>query len=448
MSNITNIDWLRLVIPYDYEKIRDDAYKSLTNQPIANGATKEHVVSMLTRLQKALKLYYGVEFAEMVADYEDRFLQWVACDPLWGYDGGMSYGKIKIFYNEVDENGEAPENRLKMGMAIELSGSACEQLREHANRHNLTLPELLVRVRDEFPKVKCTRLDLCYDKYDKNRYLTPAAIWKAYERNQIISKANNFRNYRSGEYTDSGAQATGETTYIGTTPRMLRIYDKAKERYFGHGDKWVNPDDTWIRFEFQFQDVYSVAVFNTIVSGESMENIFFDYLADFMQIVKHKEKNKYGHEILRKDRKSLTAYWKKFVDTPNRKKVNIQRYKEVDVGRRQSWIEKSVSKSFTKQVLAHVLQGGDPVRYINHLIAQGKSRLTTSDYQEIQLLMAQIDQPDELVQELQSREIEYGIYESDDGVEFDFREMMDVIYAEQEQGVNELRMYDIYGNEV
>lgn len=448
LKNSADIDWLRLVIPYEYTDIKAMGYKSATNQPIDSASTIEDIDSMVIKLKKAMQLYYGVEFTDIVKDYEDKFRQWVTCDPLWGYDRGIAYGKIKIFYNEVDHTGKAPVNRLDMGMAIELSGSACQQLKDSAKRYKMTLLDILKQIKETFPQVKCTRLDLCYDKYDKNRYLTPSAIWKAFERNQITCKANKFRNYRSGEYNDDKKIMTGETTYIGSTPRMLRIYDKSKERFYGHGDKWVDANAYWVRFEFQLQDVYATAMFNTLLADTPMEDAFFDYLADFMTIVKHKEKNKYGHEITRKDRKSPTSYWNKFIDSPNRKKVYIARKEGYDIGRSQRWIEGSVSKTLTKQVLNHIIKGGDPVRYINHIIEQGKSRFTTSDFQELQLMMEQSNGTDEVIQELNSRQVQYGVYESDDGVEFNFKEMLDVMSGNAIQDVNDLPMYDIYGNEV
>ena len=75
LKNSADIDWLRLVIPYEYTDIKAMGYKSATNQPIDSASTIEDIDSMVIKLKKAMQLYYGVEFTDIVKDYEDKFRQ-------------------------------------------------------------------------------------------------------------------------------------------------------------------------------------------------------------------------------------------------------------------------------------------------------------------------------------------------------------------------------------
>lgn len=146
---------------------------------------------------------------------------------------------------------------------------------------------------------RITRLDICYDDYDK--ILTPHDFGSWMMNGQIISRSREWSFVSS---TQNGG--AGSTFYLGKrgSDRFLRVYDKDYE------SEGRIPA---IRYEFELRKNYLEMIVNKVTNG--IKFTFVDLLKAMLIVVNEYEKSGDSNtDGTRKQRAGLLPEWEQFLE--------------------------------------------------------------------------------------------------------------------------------------
>lgn len=368
------IDWLRVVFPYSYE-IKSDRRRFKTK-----GKNKiVSVIPWVDKIETELNTVFDI-FGLPLFDKNVKTTQWYPSVPLWNYDSAIQHGSIRVMYNFADMNKLYPKNRMDMGIAIEMSGSAIREYEQYMFKNGLTWSKLFKRLSEERPDAKVTRIDVALDVINGIKSIQPRSLLRLAKNNQISTKIKTYKFYESGDTRTGDVQ--GETFYLGKSDFKLRVYDKKSERMYSHGDSFLNDVETWVRWEIQLANKYSKMFFDNLAMGMDMTLLYFSLLDKLMKVV---EKN---DEMDMKQRSKLPAlkWWVNFIDDTTELHVLNPKPNQTLV-RNNNYLERQVSKTLVKTLIAHQQSGGDPKQLISHWIEQGIRKLSYDDVITIQNLI-------------------------------------------------------------
>lgn len=141
------------------------------------------------------------------------------------------------------------DNHAEFGVMLELTGMSLSAYREAGNDVSALL-EMLTR--DGW---KPTRIDLAIDVLNSGG--RPSQIYRAWSKRRLETTARKVTIYQQ---TSTDAKVTGETVYIGarSSPRLLRVYDKAAER---------GTTGDWLRLELELKEGHAVAGTDAIINA-------------------------------------------------------------------------------------------------------------------------------------------------------------------------------------
>lgn len=150
-------------------------------------------------------------------------MPWQQIKGAHGYRWRLYYSSISVFFNldEGEENGNS-------GTWCEMSGQGCRAFETYSTHKDYNVIFDLIRSAPN--DMHLTRLDVAYD--DKKGILDIDTICDDIRQGNYVSKASCWEVIFS-----SG----GNSTLIGskTSEVIIRIYDKARERGFTDGTKWI-----------------------------------------------------------------------------------------------------------------------------------------------------------------------------------------------------------------
>lgn len=368
------VDWLRIVFPYDYV-VTSSVYRSKRGNDIGEAMLEKSPHEFVTDVVNFLLL--GANW-----NWENVESQWAVQEfPLWNYDYMLQRGNIKLLYNSPRANRldeEAfflPENRAKMGVALEISGQGVRELEAYMDDLNWTWNRFFNGLYEKFPKARITRLDLALDTFRRNRKATPRNMRNLANGGLISSKCTYSKFFEQIENRTGEIQ--GETYYLGKSPVQLRVYDKRAERIYSHGDTMLEVP-FWVRWELQLMEHKSQGIARAMADGEKMSDLYFDMLSGHLSVLpkpKEKEKNP--------DLK-IAEWWSEFVDIESRRKLNLCRPCPPNVYQRKlDWIDKQVAMTLYQQLWVHKFVGNDWKQLLRHWIEQGKAKLSDEDFKQM-----------------------------------------------------------------
>lgn len=197
------------------------------------------------------------------------------------------------------------DGRDDMGIHVTVGGSAVAHVLTHfyksqfcldnpfdgekiADCDDVNVDVLHLFVRKVLEIGRFTRIDLALD--DHVVHFTPADIREYISSGQMVSR---FRSGRREEgFSLSPDALNGDTLYLGSRSSscMLRIYDKKLEQLCKHPDMEIS--DPWIRWEFQFGDKRADVVAMEILKHDSIGDLFFEILNNYVRLIVCTETNR------------------------------------------------------------------------------------------------------------------------------------------------------------
>lgn len=383
------LDWLRFSIPYEFNENDSKQYLSNNLNPQrAYKVNRESAKSLLLVVLNALSLdgknYTNASLASLSAVNK----------ALYGYDKTYMVGRSHVMLKTPERY--MTKSALKMGVCVDLSSHALRDIENSSEFTNWT--DWLLNIRELFPSVKFSRVDLAADFFHDLKQLTPLGLHKI-ARQSYGRKLHVNHIYRSKTIVTTdlrNGKIDGSTFYLGSSSSsyMLRVYDKYNERLNSHGDSWLKKSKikNWTRYEFECHSV-SGRVIELLANGVDAGSIWLDLLRKMMFIQASPREQGVFIDVLKFNSKSkkyktkkveVPKFWAKFVKKSNVPKFDYKgKSPHWTYDKHMKWLEMSVLPSFTKDLLAQIMQGGDVETYLNHIIKQGMSKLTPRDADDI-----------------------------------------------------------------
>lgn len=296
--------------------------------------------------------------------------------PFPTYDSCLSFSNINLHSSITHSN-----------VLVDISGQACRQYEEYMDRvqgwHWYKLISFILEIGGMF-----TRIDLALDIFDSS---TPSVrvIQDYVKRGQLSTKSYRFMEINSGRISDG--KLTGFTLYIGSSPQILRIYDKKQERIDNVGE--VVDVEKWVRWELELTGKKAVEVVLKISSGKPLNAIIKGILKSHYSF---KTKPKNPSDLHNKDRLPNMRWWDKFLDGIEAIPLKVQREK-ITLQKKKRWVEENVSKSLSMLYETFKrLHGEDYAKlYLKELIESGKEKITDLDETLIEQRILELVSEDE-----------------------------------------------------
>lgn len=180
----------------------------------------------------------------------------------------IRHGADKIENFTDDGNKSAADKvRFDMGIALDMSGSACRSWETYSHGDWC---KLLSDICSLQTRINFTRLDLAYDDHTGILDINRVAL-DAKERN-FTGPAKKVRIIWSD---DQEKDIQGTTVYVGSdkSPVYIRFYDKAAERGF--------KDRHWVRVELQLRRDRATAAIAEIMKNNDVGKVFSGVLRNY-----------------------------------------------------------------------------------------------------------------------------------------------------------------------
>ena len=237
----------------------------------------------------------------------------------WGinkYQRHYSCSEIKVYFND---------DRLSMGVFIELKGKGCRQYEEFLDGNENNWIALISRLYQY--TVNFTRLDIAHDIFDGS--LDVQRIYDYCKKGLCISKAKHFE-YHEKSILENG-ERVGETVAIGSRGNqpLSSIYFEAINGHY----RFIRPNET--------------------------------------------DSNRW--------RRKKVKWWIDYLKTENQTVLSVVRTKPT-LRQSEAWTEKQVAKTLAKVYIAKY-QAYDVKKaesYIQGLLKEGLSKLTDNDEKDIE----------------------------------------------------------------
>lgn len=214
-----------------------------------------------------LKRIIGLDAADI--DWDDRLAF------RHGYPRQCSFMGITIRHgadkleNYADDGNKSAADKVRfdMGIALDMSGSACRAWETYSHGNWL---KLLGEICGLQSRINITRLDLAFD--DHTGVLDIHRIAQDARDRNFTGPAKKVRIIWSD---DQENDIQGTTIYVGSekSPVYVRIYDKAAERGFKDGH--------WIRVELQLRRDRSTAAVGEILNHQDVGKVFSGVLRNY-----------------------------------------------------------------------------------------------------------------------------------------------------------------------
>lgn len=449
------IDWLRVVIPYDFYEVENEYFYSEAGNEQSLGQLSDSltasnlvfdVIKMLMlndslkmpELREGWTLTKGQDFYLYRLSHVDCYIDFNPVDTriLTKYDLNV----VDDFKLAINHRDIGLQRLLKAGVSFTLTASGLITLQKKLRRFDKTLDQFLSDITKKFPNAKATRIDLMADFFDSPMYFSPKTISNLGKRGQLKTRCKYGTdivktNLQNGE-------EAGRTYYLGdrSSEKMLRIYDKKHERQYYHGDSWISKVfETWYRWELELKGEVANEVFSKLANSYNLKQCYMEVLVSIVNVTK-------------KDSEEYTRWWLNFVTDENGFEYEpyIKVVEKTNLGifnRRKRWLRNSVSKSLVKELLIFQMTGGDANAYFNHLISQGSKQFVRKDFEEVYAMIEDMKK----IQEVETLKLLCDEdYEVLDEEEIEHREakILERLIMDNEQMIEgyEQQMIDIYGD--
>lgn len=365
------LDWLTLVFPID------EHLGYLGNQILAEMVERVLEIAHLSKLKRQFekKQAFGLRYSHVLE---------------------CQHG-ITVLANLFEPCNGSMElvDWCKMGFAMVFSGRALAQYRAFLASHGLDFYEIKHNL-EVYTKVKATRIDIAKDIREKRGHLraTPSQMYKLVKDGYVRGQRRGFKYkwIESGQvFNEVGVVTTGETLYLGARQSefQLRIYDKAKERYYSHGDTWRDPKGFHIRWEIELKGCLAISVWESLTSRQGLIEAYHRLLAQKVRVYANLYKSKSQAKKVKKERLGreikvidedgvITSYkaqswYADFIGRKTYRAFTVDRPVST-VTSKQRWFEKNITGLMHETLRAHIIKGGDPYQLIAHWLKQGKLR--------------------------------------------------------------------------
>lgn len=292
------------------------------------------------------------------------------------YDACISFANIKMHSSHNHSS-----------VLIDMSGQGCRQYEEFMSRvDGWHWHGFISFILEQQGKV--TRIDLALDIFDDT---TPSVrVLQDYiKRGQLSTKSHKFIEINSGRILDG--KLTGFTLYIGSSPQILRIYDKKQERKDNTGE--VVNVEKWVRWELELTERKAMQVALHITRGRPLNVIIKGILAAHYCF---KTQPKKASDFHNKNRLPTMKWWKRFVEGIEANPLRVQREK-LTLKQKKNWVEKSTVKSISMLYESFSRVYGERYAdlYLKELIHMGKERITEYDQSLIEQRIIELMNEDE-----------------------------------------------------
>lgn len=292
------------------------------------------------------------------------------------YDVCINFANIKLH-----------SSRNHGSILIDMSGQACRQYEEYMSRvdgwhwHNF-----ISFILEQQGKV--SRIDLALDVFDDS---SPSVrVLQDYvKRGQLSTKSHKFIEINSGRILDG--KLTGFTLYIGSSPQILRIYDKKQERR-DNADEVVNVEK-WVRWELELTGKKAMQVALQISNGKPLNAIVKGVLSAHYCF---KTQSKEVIDFHNKSRLPTMRWWEEFIGGIEAIPLKVQRDK-LTLKKKKNWVENSTVKSISMLYESFRRVYGEKYaeHYLKELIRMGKEKITESDQTLIEQRVLELMSEDE-----------------------------------------------------
>lgn len=296
--------------------------------------------------------------------------------PFPTYDSCISFANINLHSSQTHNN-----------ILIDMGGQACRQYEEYMCRvegwHWYKMISFILEVQGTF-----SRIDLALDIFDDS---SPSVkvIQDYIKRGQLCTNSHKFMEINSGRILDG--KLTGFTVYIGSSPQILRIYDKKQERIDNVGE--ISDVDKWVRWELELTGKKAMLVATKISSGKPLNTIIKGILFAHYSF---KTKLKNSSDLHNKNRLPNMRWWQKFIDGIDAIPLKVQREK-ITLKEKKKWIERNTAKSISMVYETFRRVHGKEYAdiYIKELIELGKGNISKLDETLIEQRILELVSEDE-----------------------------------------------------
>lgn len=302
----------------------------------------------------------------------------------------VGYGVQLLFCRSYDK----PEKQ-RQGIMLDFTGQCCTEYCRNLLLVGSSIEEVLKDVFDCVSGVRITRIDLALDiKEAKTKEVTPRGLKIRLDKRNVkmSSKKYNWIEAHDLGYDDT----TGETLYVGRrgSVALLRVYDKAKERKYHHGDSWLPSNLFWVRWEWELRGEYATNLIKGVLeNSEEVENALqvafanvtlmkFRPLATASQVNSKRYKTAeiategYSGSVV----KDIVPLWYvELIQGLEGKRVKVAYTKNQTLVGMANWLSRSVASALVKALAIHQKQGGDAYAFLSHILMEGKSKYLSDD---------------------------------------------------------------------
>lgn len=305
-----------------------------------------------------------------------EFSSEVKGSPYPTYDICINFANIKLHSSKNHSN-----------ILIDMAGQACRQYEEQMSRvDGWHWHRFISFILEKQGKV--SRIDLALDIFDDTTP-TVKVLQDYIKRGQLSTKSHKFLEINSGRVLDG--KLTGFTLYIGSSPQILRIYDKKQERK-DNADEVVNVEK-WVRWELELTERKAMQVAHYIASGKPLNVIIKGILSAHYSF---KTQPKKASDFHNKNRLSTMRWWQKFIDGVEAIPLKVVREKPT-LKKKKGWVENSTAKSISMVYETFYRVYGEEFAelYIKELIQMGKGKINDSDRTLIEQRVLELMNEDE-----------------------------------------------------
>lgn len=292
------------------------------------------------------------------------------------YDRCISFANIKL--HSSGNHGS---------ILVDMSGQACRQYEEYMSRidgwHWYKFVSFILGIQG-----KLSRIDLALDIFD-NASPSVKTLQDYVKRGQLSTKSHKYVEINSGRILDG--KLTGFTLYVGSSPQILRIYDKKQERR-DNADEVVNIGK-WVRWELELTGNKAMLVALQISNGKPLNAIVKGVLSAHY-CLKRQPKN--VSELHNKNRLPTMKWWGKFIEGIEEIPLKVQREK-LTLKKKKKWVEHSTVKSISMVYESFRRVYGEKYaeEYLKELVHIGKEKITESDQSLIEQRVLELVSEDE-----------------------------------------------------
>ncbi|HEP3016762.1 TPA: replication initiation factor domain-containing protein [Streptococcus pyogenes] len=283
----------------------------------------------------------------------------------WGinkYQRHYACSEIKVYFNE---------DRLSMGVFIELKGQGCRQYEEFLKGNENNWIALISRL--YYHNANFTRLDIAHDIFDGS--LDVQRIYDYCKKGLCISKAKHFE-YHEKAVLENG-ERVGETVAIGSRGnQQWCIYNKLMEQL---SKQELVECQYWVRAELRCWQEKANIIAKQLFLKRPLSSIYFEAINGHYRFVRPNETDS------NRWRRKKVKWWLDYLKTENQTVLSVVRTKPT-LRKSEAWTEKQVAKTLAKVYIAkyQAYDVEEAESYIQGLLKEGLSKLTCNDEKDIE----------------------------------------------------------------